>query len=83
LPLEGSLGLLQGRTGALLSGLRLVKLDLVGLGFDREQERAFLDQRTILIVDLLHEAGDARHEIGGIHRGRVTRRLQISRHRLL
>ena len=83
LPLKCGLRLLQCGARPALGGLRLVELELIGLGINGKEQRALLDQVAVPVVDLRDEARHPRHQVGGIHRHRVAGRLKIARHRLL
>ena len=79
LPSEVGFGLLQRRLRASLGGLRLFELQLVGLGLDREQRRAFLDQCAVLIVDRLQHPLHPRDQIDRLDRSGVAGGLEIAR----
>jgi hypothetical protein len=68
LPLEVGFGLFHRRLRADLGGLRLLQFQLVGLGLDREQRRAFLDEAAVLVVDRLQKTLHACHEINALDR---------------
>ncbi len=59
--------------------MRLIELELVGLGLDREQRRAFLDEGAVLVVDRLQKTLHPRDEIDRLDRRGVTGRLEITR----
>jgi hypothetical protein len=69
LPLEIGLGLPDRSLRAGLGGLRLLELQLIGLGLDREQGRSFFHEGAVLILDRLQEALDARDQVDGLDRG--------------
>ena len=79
LALEIGFGLLQRGLHAGLGRLRLLKLQLVGLGLDREQRRAFLDQCAVLIVDRLQHPLRPRDQIDRLDRSGVAGGLEIAR----
>ena len=72
LALEVSFRLLQRRLRAGLGRLRLLQLQLVGFGLDREQCRAFLYEGPVLIIDRLQKALHARDEIDRLDRSGVA-----------
>jgi hypothetical protein len=79
LPSEVGFGLLQRRLRASLGGLRLFELQLVGLGLDREQRGAFLDESAVLVIDRLQKALNARDEIDGLDRRGVAGGIEETR----
>ena len=83
LPGEFGFGIDERRLGALLRRLRLLQLDLVGLGLDHEQRRALLHGLAVLIFYLLHVSLHAGHELDVVDRGCIAGGLQIRRDRLL
>jgi len=68
LPLEIGFRLFQRSLCTGLRGLRLFKLELVGIRLDREKRLALLDARAVLVVDRLQEALHARDEVDRFHR---------------
>ena len=78
LALVVGLGLFQRRLGARFGRLRLLKLEPIGLGLDREQRGAFLHERTVLIIDRLQHALYPRHQIDRLDRRGIAGRLQIA-----
>ncbi len=79
LPLEIGVGLPHRGLRAGFRGLRLFELQLVGIGLDREQRSAFLDQGAILIIDRLQNALHACDQIDILDRRGVAGLLQIAR----
>ena len=79
LPLEIGFGLLHRSLHAGFGGLRLIELQLVGFGLDREQRGAFLHEGAVLVVDRLQEALHARDQIDILDRRGIAGRLQIAR----
>ena len=77
------LGLLQRSLRAGFRRLGLLELQLVGLGLDREQRGAFLDEAAVLVVDRLQEALHARHQIDRLDRRGVAGGIEITRDVLL
>ena len=79
LALEIGFGLLQRclRTG--LGRLRLFELELVGVGLDREQRGAFLDESAVLVIDRLQKALHARDQIDGLDRRGVAGGIEKTR----
>jgi hypothetical protein len=78
-----SVGLLQRRLRAGLRGLRLLELELVGVGLDGEQRRASLHELPVLVVDRLQHALYPRDEIDGVDGRGIAGGLEIARHRTL
>jgi hypothetical protein len=83
LALEVGLRLFHRCLGAGLGGLRLLELQLVGLGLDREQRRAFLHEGPVLIVDRLQNALHARDQIDALDRRGIAGGLEKARDRAL
>src|SRR5712692_9050893 len=82
LPLVLRFRLLQGCLGAGLGGLRLLELQFVGFRLDGEERRTLLHLVAVFVVDLLQEPLHPRDQIGGIDRGGIAGRFQITRDRL-
>ena len=78
LALVVGLGLFQRRLGARFGRLRLLELEPVGLGLDREQRGAFLHEGTVLIVDRLQHALHPRHQIDRLDRRGIAGRTPDS-----
>ena len=78
LALVVGLGLFQRRLGAGFRRLRLLELEPVGLGLDREQRGAFLHEGTVLIVDRLQHPLHPCHQIDRLDRRGIAGRLQIA-----
>jgi hypothetical protein len=83
LSLEIRLGLSQRCLRAGLRRLRLLELQLVGFGLDREQGRAFLHKGAVLVFDRLQKTLNACNQIDILDRRGVTGRFQIARERPL
>ena len=83
LALEIEFGLSQGCLCAGFGGLRLLELQFVGLGLDREQRGAFLHEGAVLVIDRLQEALHARDQIDALDRGSVAGRIEKARDRAL
>jgi hypothetical protein len=83
LPLVFRFGLLQRGLGRGFGRLRLLELELVGLGLDHEQRSALLHLIAVLVVDLLQETRNPRDQVGGVDRRGIAGRLEIARDRLL
>ena len=80
---ELRLGIDQRCLGPFLRGLRLLKLDLIGLRLDHEQRRALFHRGSILIFDLLEVSFHPRDELDGVHRCGIAGRLEVGRDGLL
>ncbi|MGY4415560.1 hypothetical protein ACVWW4_007296 [Bradyrhizobium sp. LB7.1] len=83
LPLVVGFRLPERRLRTDLGGLRLLELELVGLGLDREQLGALFDEGAVRVVDRLQEALHARDEIDILDRRGVAGGLDIARDRAL
>lgn len=79
LALEIGFRLLERRLRTDLGRLRLVELQLVGLGLDGEQRGALLDEGAVLVIDRLQEALHARDEIDTFDRGGIARGVEEAR----
>src|SRR5262249_25862937 len=82
-PIEVGFGLLHRRLRADFRSLRLLELQLVGLGLDREQRRASLDEGAVLVIDRGEEALHPRHQVDLLDRRGVAGRFQVSGDRAL
>lgn len=83
LSLEVGFRLLERGLRAGFGRLRLIELELVGLGLDREQLGALLDEGAVLIVDRLQEALHPCHQIDALDRRGIAGGLDIARDRAL
>jgi hypothetical protein len=79
LALEIGFGLLHRGLRTGLRRLRLLQLQLVGVGLDREQGGSFLYEGTVLVIDRLQKTLHAGDEIDVLDRRGIAGRLQVTR----